>query len=705
MAKWPRKARNSHLRIRLWGLLLLLITATVACRQTSPGANLASDTVKILVAESGFYRLTPPALQDAGLDIGSFTDDNLYLSQGETAVPYLIAEDSLIFYGQASEDRYTAVRPYLLQTGRAGLTMAKTAVVAMTTPQLNQVPQTLRLEENHIYEAQARTPTNTDLWFWQTLGLKTKIPLNFELPAGANGPGHVQINLWGVSHSATIENDHDFDLLVNDQKINTVSWDGRTHFTAQSEIPATLLAPGDNTITLDNTAAGAAPLDIMQLNWLELVYMAAPVANNGRLQFTDSEGLVTLRGFNGRPHLFDISNPDVPTVLSGWEMADGEIRLGVQRHMDVAAIDSQGYRQPVAIEPLRQSSWRSPAHQADLIIIASDQLAPPLAPLIAAREAQGLSVALVPAAEIYDEFGAGAATPQSIQAFVAYAYEKWQPPRPRYLFIVGDATSDYRNYLGQASPHMIPSPMVAVQFSGETVSDARLADVDGDMRPELAIGRWPAGSREEVANLVERTLAYEQGTAGHQAIFAADGSESRFATIARDLWAASNFRNQEITLLNGPQATDVAAQWNQGAWLTTYIGHGSVQQWGKDDIFTPETVKELQATTPPIVVQLTCLTGLFAHPKLTSLSETMLAHERGPVLIIAATSLTLSNHQKPFALALLQNLHDPSFSRIGDALQQARLSLDIEGNDGLREISDTFSLFGDPSTPIIRPNA
>jgi hypothetical protein len=196
-------------------------------------------------------------------------------------------------------------------------------------------------------------------------------------------------------------------------------------------------------------------------------------------------------------------------------------------------------------------------------------------------------------------------------------------------------------------------------------------------------------------------LAYEQGTAVTRAIFATDATERQFAVIAQRLADAANLTGE---VFEGAQADEVVAQFNQGAWLTTYIGHGSMEQWGKDDVFTLDDVSQLANPIPSIVLQLTCLTGLFAHPQATSLSERMLTHEGGPVLLVAATSLTLSSHQEPFAVSFLQNLLNPDLTRIGDAFQEAKLSLAIESNNGLREISDTFILLGDPSTNIIRPD-
>ena len=41
--------------------------------------------------------------------------------------------------------------------------------------------------------------------------------------------------------------------------------------------------------------------------------------------------------------------------------------------------------------------------------------------------------------------------------------------------------------------------------------------------------------------------------------------------------------------------------------------------------------------------------------------------------------------------------------RVGDALQDAKEAMQINGNAGLQEISDTFGLIGDPSAKIVRP--
>ena len=691
-------------------IVLLFLFSLAACRPEGPeNGSFRDDALQIEVENTGFYRITPAMLADVHLDVAAFTAESTHLQQGDTAVPFFIDNGDLIFYGQAPTNRYTAVRTYLLEIGKAGVVMEETAVSAAATPILSQLPVTLHLEENKLYEASAfptlppadQNPTLVDLWFWETLDLRQKkVEIPLELPAVADGSAQISLRLWGQSENPQVADDHDLDIIINNHTVDTVRWDGKHFFVGQIDVPAGSLQSGTNNLILDNEVAGASFLDIMLLDWLEVTYMAEPIAVNDRLQFSGVAGQAAMTGFSEQPLLFDTTDPTNPTLLTGWVFADEAVQMAVNETMQVTAVGPQGYLTPANLQLVRASNWRTPDQQADLLIITTDELAPALAPLAEARQAQGLTTAIVPIAEIYDAFGQGEAQPASMIAFIRYALENWQAPQPRYLFLVGEATADYRNYLGQAPNNLVPSPMIPVQFSGETISDSRLADVDGDKKPDLAVGRWPVSSVEEVEDLVARTLAYEEGTAVNRATFTTDASESQFAGIAQRI---SDVAELTSDVFDGPQASDVAAQFNQGAWLTTYIGHGSVGQWGKDDVFTLEAVSQLDNATPPIVLQLTCLTGLFAHMQDVSLSEQMLLHEGGPVLIVAATSLTLSSHQEPFAIDFLQNLQNPDMLRLGDAFQAAKLSLDVS-NNGLREISDTFVLLGDPSASIVRPN-
>jgi hypothetical protein len=694
---------------RLFLLLVLFAIASAACRTSSTptnneltNSNIAPDKIKLQIKEDGVYRLTEQDLTAAGIGVDVFKINNLRLSQDGQIVPAIIADNSLIFYGYAPESRYVTERPYILETGKTGLEMPEVFLNEFDGPVISSVSQTLHLEENHEYAGEARREDNDDVWFWYKLRQQDVFQVEVNLSAVENSPATVRVNAWGFTFDREIDGDHSFDLSINDIPVGSVVWDGQTFNTSETEIPGGILRLGSNKLTIDNRPEGASFLDIMLINWIELTYLAPAEAVNDRLNFPANRGVVQLDNFSSKPIILNITNRLTLEQIINWRYEEDKVYLPIAEEMDIIALGPDGFLAP-KIEPMRASGWHDENLQADLIIVTTDELAPSLAPLVQAREKQGLKVALVPVEEIYDEFGYGEASPESVRRFVTYAYENWREPKPRYLFLVGDATTDFHGNLGDLPPNTVPSLIVPVQFSGETVSDSRLVDIDGDMRPEMAVGRWPSRTTKEVESLVERTLAYEKGQASNRAIFATDGSEARFSDIAENLTRSSDLLEGQYTILNGSPASEIASEWNNGSWLTTYIGHGSISRWGKDGKFELDSVEKLTIETPPIVLQLTCLTGLFSHPEQISLSEAMLAHPNGPVLTVAATSLTLSGHQEPFAMELLQQLQNPNIVRIGDAFQEAKLSLEIENSNGLREISDTFALLGDPSTIIVRP--
>ncbi len=596
---------------------------------------MASDPsrLKINISETAVYQLSLKDLQENGLEIDSIDAQNLHLSTAGTAVPYAIQQNSLIFYGQAPDSRYTAFRPYILTVGRPGKLVSKTAVIPPTDPN----SRTITLEENLIYESRARNDETAPVWFWHKINQGQQTTLDANLSDVSDGAGKLTLTLWGFSDNAAVLNDHDFDVNLNGRFIQTIRWDGATHLTTELNLPPNSLQNGKNEITLDNSTPGVSSLDIFYLDKLLIQYQTNPST-------TSTQPII---------------------------------------------------KQPASLSLMRESNWRNPAVGADFIIISTDGLLPALAPLVEYRQAEGVQVATVPIAEIYDEFGFGEASPDSIQAFLTYAATQWPQPQPRYVLLVGDATTDYRAYLTPLPAHHIPSPLVAVQYSGETVSDARLADIDGDLRPDLAIGRWPVTDKTAVSTLIKRTIAYEKETAVDKIIFAADPSEPTFTRMIDRI-----MENGQATTTVPTSSDALQTAWQAGGWLTAYVGHGSLGRWGQVSLLDADTLNQ---PTPPIMLQFTCLTGLFAHPTQQSLSELMLDAPNGPALIVGATSLTLSQFQEPFARNLMEGLQETAVIRIGDAFLQAKRDLPTTQSIDIQEISDTFVLLGDPTAHIIRP--
>lgn len=708
MSWWSRLQLNTGIHATITFLLLGIFL--VACEQlAAPVPQMKSNAIKIMVSDEGFYLISSTALRQAGLNFDSFDIDSLRLSTGGITVDYAIEEDQLLFFGQEPPNRYSRSRAYLLEAGTAGAKIKEKSVEVKGEHTLSQLRQVKRFEENRIYDGgsakeQSKKLGYIDPWYWETLQVQSQLKLEFPLPELVNAPSELRLGLWGVTHDQHTDNDHDFDLYLNGSFVENVRWDGESYFVVKIPLEPGWLVSGSNEVTFDNSVAGSTPVDIMRIDWIEVEYFPGEALSSNQYVPSESNRVFQLSGYSDKPVLFNVSDPVKPVLLTDWGYSDGVVRFASGPEMEIWAVMADGFLAPDEMTLVADGEFKDTKNQADLLILTTEELMAGLTPLIEARISQGLNVVAVDINQIYDHFGYGQPGPEAINNFLRDASRSWQKPRPEYLLIVGDATYDFRDYLSQGNENLIPAPMVPVSFGGETISDSRLADLDGDLIPDMAIGRWPVTSISEVRSLVQRTLAYENQAASAEAIFVADGSAQEFSTLNRSLVDESDLSSAKVTFLEGVTPDEFSHAWKNNPWLVTYSGHGSLDRWGKDDLFSSESINLIRGSAAsPITLQLTCLTGYFAHPLRTSLSELMLLNDSGPALIVSATSLTLSSSQKPFGVELLKELQNPDNGRIGLALLSAQQRLDVNSNPILQEIIDTFGLLGDPSATIVRP--
>jgi hypothetical protein len=146
---------------------------------------------------------------------------------------------------------------------------------------------------------------------------------------------------------------------------------------------------------------------------------------------------------------------------------------------------------------------------------------------------------------------------------------------------------------------------------------------------------------------------------------------------------------------------EITARLDEGYLMVAYFGHGSLNMWGKDQLFSVKDVSVLRnLNRMPVILNLTCLVGLFTHPKKESLAEALLFHpEGGAIAVIAPTSLTLPVDQNALSHAFLEAfLKDPS-ARLGDLFLEAQRNAP-RGEGEMRDVLETYHLFGDPALLI-----
>jgi hypothetical protein len=231
---------------------------------------------------------------------------------------------------------------------------------------------------------------------------------------------------------------------------------------------------------------------------------------------------------------------------------------------------------------------------------------------------------------------------------------------------------------------------------------------------DIYVGRVPARSSQQVRTFVEKNIRNEKqqlAAKPHLNILAvADGEGETFSDEAQGF--LNLFPEAYQTQLFAPSAGVTGANKqiidyiNQGYMLIGYFGHGSINMWGKDRLFSSEDISKLtNGNIFPLFVNMTCLTGLFTHPKVDSLAEGLLWYPNGgAVAVLAPTSLTLPLDQSYLYRALIQGYLDAPDKSIGELLQQARVEMSVNNNNqSTEDVMLTFLFFGDPTYKLPRP--
>jgi hypothetical protein len=362
------------------------------------------------------------------------------------------------------------------------------------------------------------------------------------------------------------------------------------------------------------------------------------------------------------------------------------------------------------VRKVRRSGLMSERHRADYLLITPDAFLPAIAPLIELRRNQGLHTEAVAVEDVYSEFGFGEASPEAIKNFLSYAYHVWQRPSPRYVVLVGDATYDFKDYLGTGVTNRIPPLMLATSYLW-TASDPSYAMVNGDdALPDLAIGRLPASSVEEARAMVEKILAFETGEANPDTgplVLVADNADQAgdFRADAEGL-ASSTLAGRDIKKIYlsdlGLAMTreSIREAFDQGASVLSYMGHGGIHLWASENLFDISAVGSLSPQPQqPIVLTMNCLNGYFHFPYFNSLAEALVkARGKGAVAAFSPSGLSLNDSAHLYHQALLEELLQGNHERLGDAVMAAQQVYAHTG--ALPELLSIYHLFGDPALKI-----
>ena len=382
----------------------------------------------------------------------------------------------------------------------------------------------------------------------------------------------------------------------------------------------------------------------------------------------------------------------------------------------------------------------SKGNRIDYLILTPEAFLKELRPLAEYRAGKGLKVGIVTLESIQEKWN----TPLD---FIRFAGETWTSPPPRFLLLVGDAD--------QIPPLVRPSHYQTKKFSNdsELATDHLYGVRSSGLKAEMAVGRFPADSKEEVSIMVSKTLQYEKelkpgvwqkkinfitGEAGFSP-FIDKFIEAQFSKIVSesipppyDIELAYS-KTSSLYCPYPPDFNENAIRLlNEGSLFYVYVGHGfrkgfDTITWKEKDypIFNLTHIPNVNIQSgSPIMFVIACSTAFFDAKSGDCVGEELFKQAHGPVAFLGGTRITQPYANALIGKAIISELFEKKPTTLGEAFFTAKNSLLEIDKSSLRKTADQlaglvqgtrnlapmrkdgilhYTLLGDPALEIRKP--
>jgi len=665
--------------------------------------------MKLRVNREGWYRVSQTDLAAAGFD--TRTDPRLlqmYADGQEQAISVSGEEDgrfdssdAVEFYGLGPDSAVTDLRTYWLASGsQPGLRIEKVKGKGSRAAPAS-FPYTVERRDRSIYFSALRNGDKENFFGAVIAREAVDQSIGIQHLDGAGSGAELELALQGVT-----EIQHRVRIEVNGVEVGAVGFDAQTEGITKMPLGRGALKEGQNIVRL--TALGGES-DVSMVDYIRITYPHTYAADGDALRFNVSaKQQVSIQGFtNSAIRVIDVTDPGAVSELPARvEPSKGSYSVTVSApkgggdRLLLAFADSTASG-PAAMTLNRPSNLREPALGADLVIISYRDFLDSVAPLKAARESQGFSVAVVDVEDVYDEFNFGQKSPQAVKDFLAFTKSSWQTP-PRFVLLVGDASLDPKGYLGFGDSDLVPTRLIDTALM-ETASDDWFADFTGRCSAEMAIGRLPVRTPQEAAAMIAKIIGYDRSESVDSVMLVADSNEDfDFGSLNAGLRSAipRNVMVREIDRGRDGAAAEgeLISGLDQGQKIVNYVGHGSVDQW-RGRLLTSDSARDLTNSRHlPLFVMMTCLNGYFQDASLDSLAEALMKNGGGgAVAVWASSGMTAPTEQSV--------LNQQMFRLVLDSASSGSLTLGeatVKAKSGVSDIDirRTWILFGDPTMKL-----
>ncbi|MDR3137837.1 MAG: type IX secretion system sortase PorU [Tannerellaceae bacterium] len=462
---------------------------------------------------------------------------------------------------------------------------------------------------------------------------------------------------------------------------------------------------------------------------------------------------------NAQTLVIDVTNPTHPirmnTSLNGQTLTFS-IPAGDLREFALLQTDA-ALPAPVKVADLPNQNLHALTH-TNLII-----LVPPIPALRAQaerlakehRDRDNLTVEVIDATLIYNEFSGGAPDATAYRHFLKMLHERADADAERLqaLLLFGDGLFDnraqsqelaaqypqgavYQKFLltYQSIESIASSSFTTDDYFGFLSDDNHIPDRNGNYKAitrwklDIGVGRIPVRSGEEAKQVVDKLIDYRNNTQlgawKNNICFVADDGNSA------DIFSITHAQNSDLLAQyleeNHPQflveklyfdayKKDFSAPNNpyptvrnrlqkllkEGLLVVNYSGHGGPTAWSDEKVLTVSDATAFNHPRLPLWITATCDFAPFDATQTSAGEQIMLSHSGG-VALFSTTRLVYRDPNFIVNEHLIQHLFNPKDGQhlsFGDIFKEAKNSQDLDGDANKLN----FILLGDPVMKLAYP--
>ncbi len=790
-------------KIRITRNGLFRLTGADLAQAGIPAASIDPSTVRLFAGSGMALSETQPESEAPGWgERGGFREIAILVNQAGTPDGKFDPADELLFYGLGPdnfrswydpalpetwyEDETTNENVYWLTWGGSfsGVPLRMASVAGPAEGRdVTVVREKLHFEKNDptLFDPlPQQSGVRWEKWWWQRIednGSMHFWDLALDNPDTTQG-ATLFARWWGATWPNSVPGDperkHYLSVNVNGGPDRSVSWggtirDARFDMTIENVVPKPVTRVIASVLRIP-APPGITRIDQILLGWFEITYRKRLSLAGHRLWFegeATETGPVrfTITDAAAGALVLDVTEPWAPTLPAtnrNGTTLTLTVASGAGRRYCVIA--PAGIAKPLGLErDKRPTRWlRDRTNAADYLVIAHDdfmeaaveianwrrtrlrgitEMTDLAAPGVPPRDAKTMTVKV---SDIYDEFSGGRVDPTAIRNFLQYAYSRWAnaPDAPlSYVFLIGDANRDTRNYEESQVGNLLPSWQNGFDWIDDSTnpqysSDDYFGRMEGpdDRLTDLVIGRLPVTTGEEALAVVRTKIIASEtldrvNPGRGRAVLVADDicqgghrdpigtghmeqSESVDALVPREFDRKKvylyDYGQDDCSILFKPSAKrDLIVAMNEGSWLVNYIGHGGDQQMADEKVLEVADVASISnLQSLPVLVAASCSIGKFDRSGSDGLAEVLVRSRTGGcIATMAATHLSFAGENGGLNNSIVRTLFPAGDNRsatVGLALFQAK-NREVAAGTIRNDRQKKYLLIGDPASVLPAP--